>query len=175
MLEIAEENYTMRELTIQQQQQQQGRMFSSQTKDSPTTYFQNTRREVVSSRPEPSNLKNSNYQSRPSQFQTRPPPPPQERPLPPGDPMDVDQLRCNKNAGSKVRCYKCRQFGHMWKNCPVKNVRKLSEEAINEILEQHWLAQPEREEFDISKIYTQESMDPVPELEEEPYTPSDFQ
>ena len=63
----------------------------------------------------------------------------------------------------------------MWKNCPVKNVRELSEEAINEILEQHWSVQPEKEEFDISKIYTQESMDPVPELEEEPYTPSDFQ
>ena len=58
MLEIAEENYTMREITMQQQQQQQqGRMFSSQTKDSPTTYFQNTRREVVSSRPEPSSSK----------------------------------------------------------------------------------------------------------------------
>ena len=63
----------------------------------------------------------------------------------------------------------------MWKNCPVKNVRELSQDGINEIPEQHWSTQPEQEEFNISKIYTEESMDPVPELEEEPYTPFDFQ
>ena len=121
----------MREIAAEQRRRQQkGIMHSNTPQTHNTSYFQNTRKEVTASRPGPSNYPTH----RPMAPQHRP----QEKPLPPGDPMDINRLRKKNPANSRVRCFQCRGFGHVQRNCPVKSIRKLDEDQINSILKSHW-------------------------------------
>ena len=168
MLTIAEKNYVTREIAAEQRRRQQRGINSSQPQTSQRTYFQNTRKEVPDSRPKPQPSSTQVY--RPSQQQTyqQRPNPSYEKPLPQGEPMDIDRLRKNKPSGSKVKCFKCRQFGHVFKNCPIKTIRELREDGINEILEQHLNREQPREEVNISGPYTKtEEYEEIPEENEE--------
>jgi hypothetical protein len=81
--------------------------------------------------------------------------------------MDIDRLRKKQAAGSRMKCFKCRQFGHMMKNCPVKNIRELQEDQIREILEEHFES-PVQEEYDLSNPYTQKEEIRLENVPEEP-------
>ena len=169
MLETAEKNYVTRQIAADQRRRQQRKDGNtSQPQTSQKSYFQNTRREVTqTSRPGPSTYPTKFVPSAP-QYPSR------ERELPQGDPMDVDRLRKKQASGSRVKCYKCRQLGHVWKQCPVKNVRELKEEQIQEILEEHF---NNDREYDLSAPYgLSEGPKEAIEEEEEPEedTRSDF-
>lgn len=80
---------------------------------------------------------------RPS-FQQRPPPPPVNRtvpvPRPPAprpvqqdpDAMQVDRTR------TQLRCFRCKQVGHMAKDCSVRTINELDQQAVCEIVESHF-------------------------------------
>ena len=166
ILETAEKNYVAREITASQRKRQQFRG-SNQTQKPTTqqTYFQNTRKEVTSSRPF-DHTKGPAYPTRDNYNASRSAP---ERPLPQGEPMDVDKLRSRN-----IKCYKCRQLGHIARNCPVKNIRELREEQINEILEMHLGTEPKEEEFNLEHPYSQ-AVTPGVVLEEEEENTNDTQ
>jgi hypothetical protein len=178
LLETAEKNYVAREIAAEQRRRQQRGVFQQSSQPTTSTqksYFANTRREVIQQQSRPAQTRET-----PSYKPTTQPRPSyqMERQLPQGEPMDIDRIKKNQQAGSKVKCYKCRQFGHIWKNCPVKTIRELKEDQINEILEAHFQASPEPNVFDVARPYTQkvieDDLETVPEVTEEGDT-LDFQ
>ena len=66
--------------------------------------------------------------------------------------MDIDAM---KQKRANAQCFKCLQKGHFARNCPVKNIRELSEETRNEILQMHLAKVQEEpeEEIDLLKPY----------------------
>ena len=56
--------------------------------------------------------------------------------------MDLSQA--NTRDKSKIKCFKCRGFGHYQRDCPVK-INELQQEAIQEILQMHFEASPPEE------------------------------
>lgn len=159
MLEQAERNYVTRELAVQQRKIQQfGSKSSSFGQNQNRSYFQNTRSENSHGKGGQNSQQQRPNQSAPQRQQYHAPPPqktyaPVERSLPQGEPMDIDRLKRNQNQKSKIKCFKCRQFGHMAKNCTVRNIRELQQEQIAEILEEHFQQDPPVEEFDPTSPY----------------------
>ena len=162
ILEVAERNWVTREIAAERRKRQQ-RGYTPNTTQT-KSYFQNTRKEATpSSRPQVANTS-----SRPN------PPParsyhPSPQELPQGEPMDIDQMKRRQPDGAKIKCFKCRQFGHIWKNCPVKHVRELKEEQINEIPEAHFQGELREEILCPESRAPQECLEEILE-EEEDYT-----
>ena len=162
LLELAEQNWVKREVTRRQREAQLRRKWEIKNKSGSNntsgnqqnknqTYFQNTRKEERPPAPRP------NFPPRPSGSNSRP--------LPPGhgDPMDIDALRQKQQRLQDVKCFKCLQKGHFAKDCKVKNIRELSEETCNEILQMH-LAKIEEdpaEEIDLTNPYEGKVTDEV--------------
>ena len=70
----------------------------------------------------------------------RPPPPPPRAPEPKGyGPMDVDRMRQQRE---NVICYRCKQKGHIAKDCSIKSINELGQEQINQILTAHLSSPP---------------------------------
>src|ERR1700743_1631492 len=160
ILEVAERNWVTREIAAERRKRQQ-RGYTPNTTQT-KSYFQNTRKEVTSTSKPPV----ANTSSRPN------PPParsyhPSPQELPQGEPMDIDRMKRRQPDGSKIKCFKCRQFGHVWKNCPVKHIRELKEDQINEILKAHFQGEPREEILRPESRVLQENLEEILEEEEE--------
>jgi len=165
-LRRCEQIYVERYITAKQRELQQGKRT-----DRPFTqhnYYENTRKEQLHVRPPPqvpthTKPERGGYtilQRPQGQSFNRPAPPPQQPPKrtePQYVPMEVDRQR--QQDQSKVKCYKCRQFGHYAKNCTVR-INELRQEDIQEILQMHY-AQPvepiPEEEEKVDDLYPAES------------------
>ena len=61
--------------------------------------------------------------------------------------MDID--RAKQKQSGQVQCYRCRGFGHMAKDCPIRNIREIKEldpEVINRMVQFQLDTQQEEEE-----------------------------
>jgi len=142
ILETAEKNWVEQEVTKHQREAQQRRKWEKAGKTPSSSnnnknYFQSTRKEVAHTPQRPN----------PQRFIPRPAAPSGPRPLPPGEPMDIDRMR-NK----PIRCFRCLQEGHMKKDCKATNIRELTEEAKHEILMMHFAQSKEEPEEEIDLL-----------------------
>jgi hypothetical protein len=133
ILETAESNWVER-MKVETRRGSKG---GYQATSEQTSYYANTHREVQSGnqgrpyQPKPS----GSGQHRPSGSNQRPAQPQRSR-SPDLKPMDIDRTRrVNLN---QRRCFKCQKFGHFAKDCKVRKVSELSEEAKIAILEEHF-------------------------------------
>lgn len=168
-LRRAEEVYVERALTQAQRAAQLGRTRFNNPQAN--TYFHNTRQEVIrqphqfqprSSQPPPRPPQQSKPTYQPVQQRQAPlqPPPRPSAPAPQYVPMDVDRLK-QKNAN--VKCYKCRQMGHYARDCSLKQINELSQEAQQEILRMHLSNEVvDVQEEDEAQVFDLEDIYPVP-------------
>jgi len=134
ILETAESNWVER-MKVETRRGSKGGYTASHEQSS---YYGNTHREVQTGsqgRPYQASRPSGSGQNRPSGSNQRSAPPQRSR-SPDLKPMDIDRTRrVNLN---QRRCFKCQKFGHFAKDCKVRKVSELSEEAKIAILEEHF-------------------------------------
>ena len=81
----------------------------------------------------------------------------------------MDLSRTNTRDKSKIKCYRCRGFGHYQRDCPVK-INELRQEAIQEILQMHFESEGSHSEEKLEEptIEIYSSSGQVEEIEEKP-------